>query len=139
MLRLKAPSTYSAEAAAERQGLAAYALTMQSYFFGGFGQVDKQRSCLERSRAAVHQYGTPHEIAIHGHLYAFTRADEQEARALFERSLAILREIGDIWQAVYVIRGIGLFAFARGQTLEAKQHYQEALSLFSGFDMPQVF
>ena len=49
---------------------------------------------------------------------------------MFEHSLAILREIGDIWQVAYVIRGMGLFAFARGQTLEAKRHYEEALSLF---------
>src|SRR4051794_8468920 len=120
----------SAEDTAERQGLAAFALTVQSFFFGWLGQVDQQVSCLEPSRAAVQQYGTPYEIAIHCNLYAFTRADPEAARALFERSLAILREIGDIWQAVYVIRGMGLFAFARGQTREAKRHYDEALALF---------
>jgi predicted ATPase/class 3 adenylate cyclase len=120
----------SAEESAQRQGLAAYALTCQSYFFGWLGQVDKRDSCFKRSRAAVHQYGTPYEIAIHCHLYAFTRADPEEARALFQRSLAILWEIGDLWQAAYVIRGMGLFVFARGQTLEAKRCYEEALSLF---------
>jgi tetratricopeptide (TPR) repeat protein len=120
----------SAEESAERQGLAAHALTCQSYFIAGLGRLDKQASCLERNRAAVERYGTPREIAIHCHLYAFSRADPEEARALFERSLAILREIGDIWQAVYVIRGRGLYAFARGQTREAKRQYEEALSLF---------
>ena len=120
----------SAEESAERQGLAAYALTMQSYFFGWLSQVDKRNSCFERSRADVERYGTPYEIAIHCHLYAFTRADPEEARALFERSLAILRKIGDIWQAAYVIRGMGLFAFALGQTREAKRHFEESLSFF---------
>jgi predicted ATPase len=120
----------SAEESAQRQGLAAHALTMQSYFIAGLGQADKQASILERNRAAVDRYGTPNEIAIHCHLYAFSRADPEEARALFERSLTILRAIGDIWQAAYVIRGMGLYAFARGQTLEAKRHYDEALALF---------
>jgi tetratricopeptide (TPR) repeat protein len=126
----------SAQETAERRGLVAYALTSQSYFFAGFGQVDKQISCLERSRADVEQCGTPYELAIHCHLYAFTRADPEEARALFERSLAILWEIGDIWQAAYVIRGMGLFAFARGRTLEAKRHYEEALALFRASGNP---
>jgi hypothetical protein len=38
---------------AQRQGLAAFALTLQSAFFGMLGQVDKHVSGLERSRAAV--------------------------------------------------------------------------------------
>ena len=49
----------------QRQGLVAYALTLQSFFFAGFGQFDKHVSCLERSHAAVQQYGTPYEIATH--------------------------------------------------------------------------
>ena len=86
----------SAGESAERRGLAAHALTCQSFFFAGLGDFDKQVSCLERNRAAVEQYGTPREIAIHCHLYALSRADPEEARGLFERSLAILRGLSDM-------------------------------------------
>jgi len=118
------------EETAQRQGLAAWALTVQSFFFGVLGQGDKQVSRLERSRAAVEQYGTSYEIAIHCVFYASTRADAEEARALFERSLAILREIGDTWVVAFVIDNIGWFAFGRGETLEAKRHWEDALALF---------
>ncbi len=111
------------------QGLAAYALTAQSWYFGRLGQFDKQVSCLERSRAAVHQYGTLYEIANHCHLYAVSRPDPEEARALFERSLAIFREIGATWDVAFVIEGMGHFAFGRGWTLEARGLYEEALAL----------
>jgi predicted ATPase/class 3 adenylate cyclase/DNA-binding XRE family transcriptional regulator len=118
------------EESAQRQGLAAFALTLQSYYFSWLGQVDKQVSGLERSRAAVHHYGTPYEIATHSHLYASSRADPEEARTLFEHSLPILREIGATWEVAYVINAMGHFAFGRGETLEAKRHYEEALALF---------
>jgi predicted ATPase len=70
----------SAGESAERKGLAAHALTCQSFFFAGLGDFDKQVSCLERSRAAVEQYGTPREIAIHCHLYALSRRPRGGAR-----------------------------------------------------------
>jgi len=120
----------SAEESAQCQGLAAFALTIQSFFFASLGQFDKQVSCLERSRAAVHQYGTPPEIAMHCVLYASSRADPEEARALYERSLAIFRAIGATWEVGFVIDNMGNFAFGRGETLEAKRHFEEALALF---------
>jgi hypothetical protein len=58
------------------------------------------------------------------------RADPEEARALFERSLTIFREIGATWEVAFVISGIGHFAFGRGETLEAKRHFEEALALW---------
>src|SRR5262249_21327743 len=67
----------SAEETAQRQGLTAYALTAQSWFFTRLGQIDKSISGLERSRAAIQQYGTPYEVALHCHLYASSRADEE--------------------------------------------------------------
>ncbi|MEP7187810.1 MAG: tetratricopeptide repeat protein, partial [Roseiflexaceae bacterium] len=115
---------------AQRQGLVAYVLTSQSWFFSRLGQVDKQVSGLERSRAAVHEYGTPYEIAIHCHFYASTRADPEEARDLNEQALAILREIGATWDVAYVIRNMGEVAMALGQMFVAKRHYEEALALF---------
>jgi predicted ATPase/DNA-binding XRE family transcriptional regulator/Tfp pilus assembly protein PilF len=115
---------------AHSQGLAAYALTIQSWFFVRLGRFDQQVSCLERSRAAIHHYGTPYEIATHGHFYASTRADPEEARALYERSQAILREIGATWDVAFAIRSLGDFAFGRGETLEARRHYAEALALW---------
>jgi tetratricopeptide (TPR) repeat protein len=120
----------SVEELAHRQGLAAYALTTQSWFFFRLGQFDKQVGCLERSRAVVQRYGTPYEIATHCHFYASTRADAEEARALFERSLAILREIEATWDVAFVIRSMGDFAFGRGETLEARRHYEESLVLW---------
>jgi len=120
----------SVEESAQRQGLAAYALTAQSWFFARLGQFENQVSGLERSRAAVDQYGTPYEIAIHCHLYASSRADPEEARVLNEHALAILREIGATWEVGFVIRSMGEFAFGRGERLEAKRHYEEALALF---------
>jgi tetratricopeptide (TPR) repeat protein len=115
---------------AQRQGLAAYALIVQSWLFARLGQFDRQVSCLERSRAAVDQYGTPYEVALHCYFYASTRADPEEARALHEQALAILREIGATWEVALVMDGMGDFAFGRGQTLEAKRLYEEALALF---------
>ncbi|MFL5800516.1 MAG: ATP-binding protein, partial [Roseiflexaceae bacterium] len=120
------------EETVQRQGLAAYALTMQSFFFAGLGQFDKQVSCLERSRAAVQQYGTPYEIAMHCAFYASSRADEEEARALYEQALAILREIGATYEVSFVFGSMGNFAFGRGETLEARGLYAEALALFRG-------
>ncbi|HEU5098647.1 MAG TPA: tetratricopeptide repeat protein, partial [Roseiflexaceae bacterium] len=120
----------SEEETAQCQGLAAYAITAQSFFFASLGQFDKQISCLERSRAAVHQYGTPYEIATHAHMYASTRDDVEESRSLLEQALAMLREIGATWEAAYVINNMGHPAFARGETLEAKRYYEEALALF---------
>ncbi len=120
------------EESVQRQGLAAYALTMQSFFFAGLGQFDKQVSCLERSHAAVQQYGTPYEVALHCYFYASTRADAEEARALYEQALAILREIGATYEVSFVFGSMGNFAFGRGETLEAKQHHEEALALFRG-------
>jgi predicted ATPase/transcriptional regulator with XRE-family HTH domain len=120
----------SAEGTAQRQGLVAYALTSQSFFFARLGQVDKQVSCLERGRAVVHQYGTPYEIALHYHFSASTCADPEEARALYEQALAIFREIGATWEVAYVIAGMGDFAFGRGETLEARRHHDEALALY---------
>ncbi|HEY3228282.1 MAG TPA: tetratricopeptide repeat protein, partial [Roseiflexaceae bacterium] len=120
----------SVEESAQCQGLAAWALTMQSWFFSRLGQFENQVRSLERSRAAVHQYGTPYEIALHCHFYASSRADPEEAHVLNEQALAILREIGATWDVAYVIRNMGEFAFALGQTLEAKRHYEEALALW---------
>jgi predicted ATPase len=120
----------SAEELTHRQGLAAYALTTQSWFFFRLGQFDKQVGCLERSRAVVQRYGTPYEIATHCHFYASTRASSASARALFERSLAILREIEATWDVAFVIRSMGDFAFGRGETLEARRHYEESLALW---------
>ncbi len=120
----------SGEERPERQGLAVWALTLQSFYFGWLGQFDKHVSGLERSRAAVQQYGTPYEIAIHCLFYASTRADPEEARALYERSQAILREIGATWDVAFAIRSLGDFAFGRGETLEARRHYAEALALW---------
>jgi predicted ATPase len=120
------------EESEQRQGLAAYALTMQSFFFAGLGQFDKQVSCLERSRAAVQQYGTPYEIAMHCVFYASSRADEEEARALYEQALAILREIGATYEVSFVFGSMGNFAFGRGETLEARGLHEEALALFRG-------
>jgi len=116
---------------AQAQGLAGYALTTQSWFFFRLGQFDKHISCIERSRAAVEQYGTPYEIATHCHFYAALLADPEEARALYERSLAILREIGAIWDVAFVIRSMGDVAFRRGQALEAQRLYEEALALWA--------
>jgi predicted ATPase/transcriptional regulator with XRE-family HTH domain len=118
------------EESAQSQGLAAYALTSQSWFFARLGQIDKQVSCLERSQAAVQQYGTPYEIALHCHLYASSRADEEEAQALFARSLAFFRAIGETWDVAFVINGRGNFAFGRGETLKARELYTEALALW---------
>ena len=120
----------SREESAQRRGLAAYALTSQSWFFARLGQMDKHISCLERSRAAVQQYGTPYEVALHCHLYASSRTDEEEARALFERSLAFFRASGEIWDVAFVINGRGSFAFGRGETLKARELYAEALTLW---------
>jgi tetratricopeptide (TPR) repeat protein len=116
----------------QRQGLAAFALTLQSFFFAGLGQFDKQVSCLERSRTAIQQYGTPYEIAMHCVFYASSRADEEEARALYEQALAILREIGATYEVSFVFGSMGNFAFGRSETLEAKQYHEEALALFRG-------
>jgi tetratricopeptide (TPR) repeat protein len=85
---------------------------------------------LERSRADVHQYGTPYEIAMHCHLYAFSRPDPEESRALYEQALATYRAIGATWEVAFVIDGMGHFALALGQTLEAKRHHEEALALY---------
>jgi predicted ATPase/DNA-binding XRE family transcriptional regulator len=120
------------EESVHRQGLAAYALTMQSFFFAGLGQFDKHVSCLERSRVAVQQYGTPYEIAMHCVFYASSRADEEEARALYKQALAILREIGATYEVSFVFGSMGNFAFGRGETLEARGLYAEALALFRG-------
>jgi predicted ATPase/transcriptional regulator with XRE-family HTH domain len=120
----------SAEGVAERQGLAAYALTSQSWFFSRSGQLDKQLSCLERSRPLVQQYGTPYDIALHYHFSASTHADAEEARAMSEQALAIFREIGATWEVAYTISGMGDFAFGRGETLEARRHYDEGLALY---------
>jgi predicted ATPase/class 3 adenylate cyclase/DNA-binding XRE family transcriptional regulator len=119
-----------AEETAERQGLTGFALAMQSAFFGMLGQIDKRVNGLERSRAAVHQFGTPQEIASHCVLYATTRTDPEEARALYEQALAILRQIGATWDEAWAIANMGYFAFNRGQTLEAKRHHAEALGLY---------
>jgi tetratricopeptide (TPR) repeat protein len=118
------------EQSAQLQGLAAYALTSQSWFFARLGQIDKHVSCLERSRAAVQQYGTAYEIALHCHLYASSRADQEEAQALFERSLAFFRTVGATWDVAFVINGRGNFAFGRGETLKARELYAEALALW---------
>jgi predicted ATPase len=120
------------EESVQRQGLAAYALTMQAFFFAGFGQVDKQVSCLERSHAAIQRYGTPYEIAMHCVFYASSRADVEEARALYEQALAILRAIGATYEVSFVFGSMGHFAFRRGETLEARGLYEEALALFRG-------
>jgi tetratricopeptide (TPR) repeat protein len=105
---------------------------VQSWFFARLGQFDKQVSVLERSRAAVHEYGTPYEIAIHCHLYASSRADAEAARALYEQALAILRAIGATYEVSFVFGSMGNFAFGRGETLEARGLYAEALALFRG-------
>jgi tetratricopeptide (TPR) repeat protein len=132
VLDIIAAAESNVEESEQRQGLAAYTLTMQSFFFAGLGQFDKQVSCLERSRAAVQQYGTPYEIAHHCHMEASTRADPEEARALYEQALAILREIGATYEVSFVFGSMGNFAFGRGETLEARAHYAEALALFRG-------
>jgi predicted ATPase len=120
----------SGEESAQRQGLAAYALTLQSAFFGWIGQIDQRVSCLERSRAAVQQYGTPFEVALHCQLYASSHADPEEGRALYERSLALFRAIGATWEVAWALNGMGDFALGRGQTLEARGLHEEALALF---------
>ena len=47
-------------------------------------------------------------------VYAFSRADPEESRTLFEQALALLREIGATWEVGFVIEGMGHFAFGRG-------------------------
>jgi predicted ATPase/transcriptional regulator with XRE-family HTH domain len=114
----------------EHQGMAAWALTMQSWFFARLGQFDKQVSSLERSRAAIQHYGTPYEIAMHCRYSASVRADPEEMSALSEQALALFRAIGATWEVAFVISGMGHFAFGRGQTLEARRHFEEALALW---------
>jgi predicted ATPase/DNA-binding XRE family transcriptional regulator len=132
VLDIVAAAESNVEEAEQRQGLAAYALTMQAFFFAGLGQFDKQVSSLERSCTTIQQCGTPYEIAMHCVFYASTRADAEEARALYEQALAILREIGATYEVSFVFGSMGNFAFGRGETLEAKQHHEEALALFRG-------
>jgi tetratricopeptide (TPR) repeat protein len=116
------------EEIAQRQGLAAVALTVQSWFFFRLLQFEKQRSCLERSHAAIRQFGKPTEIAFHNYCYALCCPDPEEAQALFEESLATFRAIGSKWGESFVINGMGYFAFGRGRPLEARQLCQEALA-----------
>lgn len=120
----------SIEETTERAGLAGWAFTMQSYFFGVLSQWEHKVSCLERSRAAVHQHGTPYEIATHCQFSASTRTDPEEARALFEQALGIYRQMGATWNVAFVTDQLGHFAFGHGETLEAKRYHEEALALW---------
>jgi tetratricopeptide (TPR) repeat protein len=115
---------------AQREGLVGYALITQSWYFGRLGQFDKQISCIERSRATVHQYGTPYEVGIYCHFDASSRTDPEAAQVLYEQSLAILREIGATWEVAFSITGMGHVAFGRGEALEARALYAEALALW---------
>jgi len=130
VLDTSAAAKSSGEESTQRQGLEAYALTLQAPFFGWIGQIDKYVSCLERSRAAVEQYGTPYEVALHCQLYASSRVDLKEARAMYERSVALFQAIGANWEAAWALNGLGDFVLRLGQKLEARGIHEEALASY---------
>jgi predicted ATPase/DNA-binding SARP family transcriptional activator len=101
-------------------------------FFIQRGYLTEGRQRLD---AVLHQAGPARRsykgawVLIHlGHL-AFRLDDFPAARALYEESLAIHRELGDRWSIAHALAGLGQVARRQTEYAEARAMHEESLAL----------
>jgi predicted ATPase/DNA-binding CsgD family transcriptional regulator len=108
-------------------------LMLQGWFSFFECNSRKGKELLLKGEAIMRRLGF-HKMMplLFSHLYS--HADElggfEVVRKLYEDSLAIFRQTGDMWRIAWVLHGLGWYAYVFDQYEEAQQLQQESLSIF---------
>jgi non-specific serine/threonine protein kinase len=100
-------------------------------FWGILGYLAEGRrwldAALERSRAAD-ALVRPKALRCAGDI-ALKQGDLTAARAYYEKSASVAREMGDSLELAWATYGLGMLAFGQGEFQEARVHYEDGLAM----------
>jgi predicted ATPase/DNA-binding SARP family transcriptional activator len=114
----------------------AKALAWRSVFEQVLGKTDAAKASLEQSVKLLDECGLMSPVASSCRAFALLqlghlahKADITEARPLYEKSLALYRELGQQWETAIVLAALGYVVGAVGDYDEAQALQKEALEI----------
>jgi predicted ATPase/DNA-binding SARP family transcriptional activator len=118
------------EGTAERARIRARALAWQGRFGWRLGHIDLAAKVLRQSLALLGKSLAPERAFVLFEMGLMVHeSDPEEARPLYEESLALYRALGDRWSTAYVLEELGWLCFNLCTYREGKRLFEESLAI----------
>ena len=123
------------EGTAERARIRAKALAWQGRFGWRLGHPEQAAQVLRQALALLEKRSAPERAFVLFEMGLMVHeSDPDEARPLYEESLALYRALGDRWSTAYVLEELGWLCYNFCTYREGKRLFEESLAIRQSLD-----